>query len=650
VKKQPPSPNNRYFYQMPPIQPSLTLLRKMPFTLVVVIINVVVFAVTVTLAGAMEGQQWTITLLRLGAQFNPLSLDHQEYRVFTHLFLHGSVIHLAVNTYMLMFVGVTLETKVGTKKFAFVYLVTALAAALSGLYWNLFTIGIGMSGAIIGMLGFSLVYRIFLPGKSGKPMVILLAHFALFALANVAFPQWTFPDYPAQFGGVMAGIFIGFCSFATGRRGVEKVKIEYVMLGVLVALYFLLPRSQVRYYRFFKQLVAAEETTKHLLKDKLTDDDMRLFITNYHQWEDMLTRLNEQSNLPSGLATDTFKLRKYINIRKQENLFRKLVVQRETYTYLDSLEYLEQIMKQYMDLDYKLWTSVKMRADNQGTSHEEPVKAYYDSGGREVAAPLAVWYRVGHQTGRGQWDGVVRDYYADGSIRMKGVYKGGIRDGVFLNYSHKKKYTEAGRYLDGERFGKWQTFHGNGALASEIFYNHGTFLHSLWDSLGNALVVDGNGRAIQRYPNGVVALEGEYHYGKKEGRWFGRYPNGQMHFEETFSAGRLVTGQSRSPEGRTFIYDDTSLTPIPEGGFEKYREYLKARRKEVPAEELGHVKISFRVTAAGGLTDVLITQGATARLDAKARDIVLTGPRWLPAREHGYKPVEAEASLLIEFY
>jgi membrane associated rhomboid family serine protease len=635
---------------MSSLRPSLTLIRKIPFTLAIVVINVVVFVVAVVLAGAMEGQRWTITLLRLGAQFNPLSLDREGYRVFTHLFLHGNVVHLAVNTYMLMFAGITIEAKVGTKKFAFVYLVTALAAAMSGLYWNLFTIGIGASGAIIGLLGFSLVYRIFLPGKSGKPMVILLAHFTLFALANIAFPQWTFPDYPAQFGGVMAGIFIGFCSFAAGRRGVEKVKIEYVMIGVLIALYFLLPRSQVRYYRFFRQLVAAEETTKHLLKDKLTDDDMRLFITNYHQWEDMLTRLDEQPNLPSGLATDTFKLRKYINIRKQENLFRKLVVQRETYTYLDSLEYLEDIMQQYLNLDYKLWTSVKMQAEPTESSNEEVVKVYYDSAGVEVAGPPALWYRVGHRDANGRWDGSVRDYFADGNIKMKGVYKGNIRDGVFLYYSEKKKYTEAGRYLDGERFGKWQTFHGNGALASEMFYNNGIFLHNLWDSLGNALVVDGNGRAIERYPNGVVALEGEYHYGKKEGRWYGRYPNGQMHFEETFLAGRLMSGRSRSPEGKTFIYDDTSLSPIPEGGFEKYREYLKARRKEVPEDELGHVKISFSVTATGGLTDVLITQGATARLDAKARDMVLNGPHWLPAREHGYKAVDAEASLLIEFY
>jgi hypothetical protein len=183
-----------------------------------------------------------------------------------------------------------------------------------------------------------------------------------------------------------------------------------------------------------------------------------------------------------------------------------------------------------------------------------------------------------------------------------------------------------------------------------VFYNTGRFVHSVWDSLGNRLVVDGNGKVVEHFPNGVVAIEGEYHYGKKEGRWDGRYPDGHLRFEETFTDGKLVTGQSRSPDGKTFVYDESSLSPIPEGGFEKYRAYIKSRRAEVDPDELGHVRIAFNVSRNGVLSDIRIEQGASPLLDAKAKDILLNGPRWLPAREHGYKPVDSEASLLVEFY
>lgn len=633
---------------MPPIRFPLTLMKKVPLTLSLIFINVLVFTVVFFVADERQGTAWTTTLLRFGAQFNPLVLDGQPYRVLTHMFLHGGVFHLLINMYVLLYAGLAMEPRVGTKKFAFVYFVSGIAAALNGLYWNLFTVGIGASAAIMGLLGFSLVYRIFLPGKGGKPVVILLVHAALFACVNIFFPEQTYPDYAAQFGGVITGIFIGFSSFAAGKRTVAKVKIEYVVIGALILLFFLLPRNQVRYFRFFRQVVAAEDTTRHLLKDKLTDDDMHTFIRNYHHWEDILTRLDQQTNLPAGLETDTFKLRKYIALRKQENLFKKLVVQREVYTYLDSVEYLERIMRQYMALDYALWTTVKMNDDIRD-SPANVTKVLYDSNGVETAGPAA-YYRVGSRDSLDRWNGPVQDHYPDGSLKMKGTYKNNIRDGIFLSYSTRKKYTEAGRYVDGKKFGKWQTFHANGRLASEIFYNTGRFVHSVWDSVGNRLVVDGNGRVTERYPNGVVGLEGEYHYGKKEGRWYGRYPNGELQFEETFSDGRLVSGRSRSPDGKTFVYDESSLYPIPEGGFEKYREYIRTRKAEVDADDLGHVKVGFRVSSEGVLADVVIEQGAKPILDAKAKDILLNGPRWLPAREHGYQPVDAEATLLIEFY
>ncbi|MEX1239306.1 MAG: rhomboid family intramembrane serine protease, partial [Cyclobacteriaceae bacterium] len=568
---------------MPQSRPPFTFLKDIPFTLSVIVINLAVFIFSFIKAGTVGGPQWTLTLLRIGAQFNPLTLDREWYRIFTHMFLHGSILHLATNMFVLAYLGTAMEGRVGTKKFGFVYFVSAVVSAFSGLYWNLFTIGVGSSGAISGLLGFSLVYHIFFPGRSGKAMAILLSYFSAFAAINLLMPETAYVDYAAQFGGVIAGIIIGFFSFTSRRRTtIGKVRIEYLMIGLLLILYFLMPRNQVRYFKFFKQVVAAEDTTKHLLKEKLTDDDMRTFIRNYHHWDDILTRLNEQKNLPVGLSLDTFKLRKYISLRKQENLFKKMVVQRETYTYLDSVEQLHQVMQQYLNLDYGLWSRIKMESEAPDTLIASGmIKVLYDSNWTEIAEPPGVYYRVGYRDSSGRWDGLVRDYYASGDIRMKGTYRRNKRDGVFLFYSDHETYTEAGRYLDDRKFGKWQVFHGNGRLAAEIFHNNGQFIHSLWDSLGNRLVVDGNGREIQRYSNGVVAVEGEYRHGKKEGYWYGRHPNGQLYFEEYFNQGRLVSGQSRTVKGQTFVYDESSLYPMPEGGFERFQRYLKSEKEKV---------------------------------------------------------------------
>ncbi|MGC1242372.1 MAG: rhomboid family intramembrane serine protease [Chryseosolibacter sp.] len=628
----------------------LVSLKRMPAALALIFINITVFVITCLIAGSPDSPDWTSTLLRMGAQFNPLTLDREWYRMVTHIFLHGSVVHLVVNMYVLIYAGYAIEVKVGTKKFVFLFFVCALAAALNSLYWNLFTIDVGTSGALSGLLGFSLVRNIF-SGNNGKSMILLLGHFGLFVVINLLIPARMHPDYAGQFGGVLAGILIGFISFAKGGSvGFSKVRIEYLLIVLLIGWFFMLPRFQVRYFKFFKQVVEAEDTTQHLLKEKLTDDDMRTFIRNYHHWDEVLTRLQEQTNLPPTLATDTFKLRNYISLRKKENVFKKTVVQQEAYIYLDSVEHLHRIIQEFMDLDYGLWSRIKAIPELIDSSSMSLTRVLYDSNWTEIATPPAAYYRVGFRDSLGRWDGAVREYYGNGAVRMKGSYSKNKRDGVFLFYSDHKTHMSAGRYVDNKPFGKWETFHDNGKLAAEIFHNGEPFVKNVWDSVGNRLVVDGNGREIQRYPNGVIAIEGEYRHGAKEGYWYGRHPNGELYFEETFQGGRLVNGKSRTLKGETFVYDESSMFPMPAGGFERFYAYVKEEAKKFDTDELGHVKVSFMVTRNGVLTEVNIDQSATPALDAKALDILLKGPRWLPARDHGHEPVDETGLVQIEFY
>ena len=72
--------------------------------------------------------------------------------------------------------------------------------------------------------------------------------------------------------------------------------------------------------------------------------------------------------------------------------------------------------------------------------------------------------------------------------------------------------------------------------------------------------------------------------------------------------------------------------------------------KKFNTVEMGHVKLSFRVMKNGAIADLMIDQGATPALDAKAKEILLNGPRWHPARRHGYQNIEKWAEVQVEFY
>jgi membrane associated rhomboid family serine protease/antitoxin component YwqK of YwqJK toxin-antitoxin module len=629
-------------------------LRRIPATLILIVVNLAAFVFTYLQAGTLDGSRWAITLLRVGAQFNPLTLENEWYRIFTHMFLHGGLLHLAVNMYALFAVGSGLEPLVGTRKFLAVYLVTGVAAALNSLYWNLFSIGVGASGAIFGVFGFSLMISIFFSRKTPKSLAPVLINFTFFVGINLLIGESVNADNAAHFGGLCAGIVIGLYSLAQrGGHAFRKINIEYLMIPLFFLTFFALPRYQVSYYKFFQHVIAAEDSTKHRMGNGHTNDQyLKAFIKNIDQWDATLARLNRQTNVPEKLAKDTFNLRRYINLRKQENVFRKAVVQRESYVYLDSVEYVQEIIPQYLELQYSLNFRLNDNAESarSDSASRKMVKVLYDSDWIETTSAAAVYYRIGPKDSLGRWNGAVRDYYNNGTIQMKGAYKDDKRDGVFRYYSDHRTYTSVGLYRDDKSFGKWETFHDNGKIESEIFFNNSYFLKSLWDSIGNQLVIDGNGRDMRRYPDGVIATEGEYRYGLKEGYWYGRHPTGEMYYEENYNRGRLISGQSRTLDGETFIYDATSLLPMPQDGYEKFEEYVKSETKKFATDDLGHVKLSFRVTKKGVIADLRFEQHATPALDQKAKKILLDGPRWLSARKHGHEAVDGWTVITIEFY
>jgi len=230
---------------------------------------------------------------------------------------------------------------------------------------------------------------------------------------------------------------------------------------------------------------------------------------------------------------------------------------------------------------------------------------------------------------------------------MKGSYKDDAKDGIFIYYTKTGMYSAAGVYDDDQRVGKWETFHPNGQIESEVYYRDRYFLKNYWDSLGVQMVKDGYGTEIHKYSNGIVASEGKYVDGYQEGYWYGKHPNGEMYFEENYNKGRLINGRSRSRTGgRLVVYDETTFFALPEGGYQKLNEYLRASVKPLG---LGTVKLSFRVTTSGQMTDFKVEKSVSRELDMKAKQLVLMGPRWLPARLHGQEPTDGYALVSVEF-
>jgi len=80
--------------------------------------------------------------------------DGEYYRLFTSMFLHFGVVHLALNMYSLYLLGPVLEQAFGQPRFGAAYLLSGLGGAtLSYLLGTQNELAAGASGAVFGLFG-----------------------------------------------------------------------------------------------------------------------------------------------------------------------------------------------------------------------------------------------------------------------------------------------------------------------------------------------------------------------------------------------------------------------------------------------------------------------------------------------------------------
>jgi len=628
----------------------MNFFKGFPVTCCLIIINMLAFLAAYFDAGSLSGEEFTLTLLHLGADFNPYTLGGEWYRIFTAMFLHGSVLHLVVNMYGLFSVGGELEPIVGSWKFLVVYIVSGVASSLASLYWGLFTVSVGASGAIFGVFGFLLVMNISDARREGVSMTPVIFNFVLFTAVNLYFTTVFRVDIAGHIGGLVMGCLLGIVT-TVRHTSLRKISVEYAAVPLLILIYWILPRYQVTYFNFFQKVLSVERSFDSLFarKDLSDAEFVKMLRIKNAGWDSARAMLERQKTIPEALHNDVFRLSHYIRLQKMRNDFHAAMIERESFVYLDSIGLTRDSLKRYTPLDYPLNMDTSTEKEELKKEKDQKiVKVWYDKDWEEIDGP-GMYYRIGTKDSLGNWDGLVNDFYADGEIQMRGSYNHGKRDGIFLYYSDHHTYTSAGRYQDDKRIGKWELFFNNGQLESEVYFRDRYFLKNLWDSTGHPLVRDGYGKVTTYYSNGVVKESGSYENGYKEGYWFGKFENGEMFFEENFFKGHLVRGRSQNLQHKKFIYDQSSLYPLPEGGYRALNNYLSDATKKSLAADSGIVRLVFRVTTIGRIVDVVVEKSVSPQCDSIAKELLRNGPAWTPSMEHGQIPFDSHTFVDVEF-
>ena len=175
------------------------------FTPIVSAVNIVVFLFIVLQTRAFVSFS-AMDLLAWGANYGPLVRQGQWFRLVTSMFLHAGIMHLFLNLYGLLLVGMLLEHVIGTIKFASAYTLTGIAASTVSILSHAQTVSCGASGAIFGMYGVLLVFSMRRIADATPPVLSLGIFIGLNLLMG-----WISPgvDNAAHVGGFLAGTLMG---------------------------------------------------------------------------------------------------------------------------------------------------------------------------------------------------------------------------------------------------------------------------------------------------------------------------------------------------------------------------------------------------------------------------------------------------------
>jgi membrane associated rhomboid family serine protease len=169
-----------------------------------------------------------------GEGFAGIALN-QEWRLLTAMFLHGGLIHLAMNGYALYIFGNVIEQELGRGRFLAIYLVTGLAASAASYAFGAPNVpSVGASGAIFGLFGAFLAYS-----WRRRELAFYAARVRTATTLIVINLVFTFTirgiDWRAHVGGLVAGLVAGIAVDGLGGSARSRVTMFAASLVAVLA-------------------------------------------------------------------------------------------------------------------------------------------------------------------------------------------------------------------------------------------------------------------------------------------------------------------------------------------------------------------------------------------------------------------------------
>lgn len=184
-------------------------------TLGIIGINIIIFIV-MQYEIYTSGNTVNEILINLGAKYNPLIENGEVWRLLTCAFLHSGFIHIGCNMYSLYIIGPQINQIYGAGKYLVVYIISCITSSLLSFYMSPYSISVGASGGIFGLMGALLAFAVIERHRVEKRylssllQIIIINLFIGLNIKNI--------DNFGHIGGLLGGISIGYIIYKISQN------------------------------------------------------------------------------------------------------------------------------------------------------------------------------------------------------------------------------------------------------------------------------------------------------------------------------------------------------------------------------------------------------------------------------------------------
>ena len=162
------------------------------------------------------------TLFQFGAKYGPAIAAGQWWRLVTAGFLHGGLLHILMNSWVLFDLGAQVEELYGGARMLVIYFVANVVGFYLSALWRPGTPSVGASAALFGMVGAMLALGFRYRGGMGDMVRSVYGRYLVYLLLFSLLPG---VDMAAHLGGLAGGFGL---AYVAGRPEYSRASVEQV--------------------------------------------------------------------------------------------------------------------------------------------------------------------------------------------------------------------------------------------------------------------------------------------------------------------------------------------------------------------------------------------------------------------------------------